>query len=202
MPKGRRLGNALHFPQITTGNAETPPSGHLTVYAKSDNKLYVKDTSGTESAVAGSSSGGVTVAATAPSSPTGGQLWYDTTTTGNPATSEVVPFTYGGILSVKTGTARFPIAGGTFEIQSVAAAVGTAPTGAAIIVDVNKNGTTIFSTQANRPTIAASGNTATVGAIGVTSLTTGDYLTVDIDQIGSSAAGQDLTVSIRLQRVG
>jgi lipopolysaccharide export system protein LptA len=106
-----------------------------------------------------------------------------------------------GVLIVRTGTGRFPIKGGTFTIQTVAVMVNTAPTGASLIVDVNKNGTTIYGTQSNRPTIAASGTSATVGAHSVTSVTDGDYLTVDVDQIGSTVPGSDLTVVVRLQRV-
>jgi hypothetical protein len=117
------------------------------------------------------------------------------------ASWENTPFTATGVLTVRTGAARYPIKGGTFTIQTVAAEVNTAPTGASLIVDVNKNGTTIYGTQSNRPTIAASGLTATVGAHSVTSVTDGDYLTVDIDQVGSTVAGSDLVVVIRLQRV-
>jgi hypothetical protein len=113
---------------------------------------------------------------------------------------EVLAFSKSGTLTVGAGVSRFPIKGGTFTIDSVAAMVNTAPTGASVIVDVNKNGTTIFGTQANRPTIAAAGNSATVGTNSVTSVTTGDYITVDVDQIGSTAAGADLVVVVRLKR--
>jgi hypothetical protein len=81
-------------------------------------------------------------------------------------------------------------------ITNVIVSVGTAPTGASLIVDVNKNGTTIFTTQANRPTIAAAGNADTSSVPAVTSLTSSDYLTVDIDQVGSTVKGSDLTVQI------
>lgn len=77
-------------------------------------------------------------------------------------------------------------------------ACNTAPTGAAILVDVNKNGTTIFTTQGNRPTIAISAKTSTV--IAVPDVTTfaalSDVLTFDIDQIGSTIAGADLTIAL------
>lgn len=86
-------------------------------------------------------------------------------------------------------------------IESVRASVGTAPTGATLIVDVNKNGTTIFTTQSRRPAIAISGFTAVPsGAIEVTALAAGDYLTVDVDQNGSTITGSDLTVTIWLRR--
>lgn len=105
-----------------------------------------------------------------------------------------------GDLTTGAGVSRYPIKGGTFSVLSVAAMVNTAPTGASVIVDVNKNGTTIYGTQGNRPTVAISGTSATVGAHAATTVTDGDYLTVDIDQIGSTVAGSDLVVVVRLQR--
>ncbi len=80
-------------------------------------------------------------------------------------------------------------------ITNVSAALGTAPTGSTYIVDVHKNTTTIFPTQANRPTIAISGfqDDATLET---TAITAGQFLTVDIDQVGSTITGADLTVTI------
>jgi len=89
---------------------------------------------------------------------------------------------------------------GPFTIDKVYIAVNTPPTGSSIIVDVNKNGTTIFTTQANRPEIAISGYTDESGTPDITSLVLNDYLTFDIDQIGSSTAGADLTVHIRCKQ--
>lgn len=109
-------------------------------------------------------------------------------------------FTFPGNLSVKIGQARFPIVGSTWTIVSATATVGTAPTTQAIIVDVNKNGTTIFSTQANRPQIAVGANSGTSGAPNTTSITSGDYLTVDIDQVGSGTPGADIVVVVKLTR--
>ena len=101
-----------------------------------------------------------------------------------------------GTLTTTTGTQRLPI-DGTYTIVGTRLMVGTAPTGSSLIVDVNKNGTTIYTTQGNRPSIAASANAGGPGtAPDVTSLVAGDYLTVDIDQVGSSVAGSDLTVSV------
>lgn len=105
-------------------------------------------------------------------------------------------FSKSSILAVSTGTMRLPIVG-TYTITGVRLMVGTAPVSASIIIDVNKNGTTIFTTQGNRPTIAAGANSGGPGtAPDVTSLAAGDYLTIDIDQVGSSVAGSDLTVAI------
>ena len=109
-------------------------------------------------------------------------------------------YSYTGTLITGAGTFRiYNDTGHTLKIQSVRATLGTAPTGSSAIIDVHKNGTTIFTTQANRPTIAASGNTSgKVTNHDVTSLANGDYLTVDIDQVGSTIPGADLTVSVWL----
>ena len=107
----------------------------------------------------------------------------------------LAPFTLGGVLTVAAGTHRFrfPIAA---EILSIAATVATAPTGASVIVDVNRNGVTVFTTQANRPTIAAGANASSDAVPDVTSIAAGQYLTVDVDQIGSTVAGADLVVVV------
>lgn len=118
------------------------------------------------------------------------------------ASWENCPFSSSGVQTVKTGTLRYPVKGGTFQIQTVAAMLGTAPTGATTFkVDVNKNGTSIYGTQTNRPTWVASANAATVGAHTATTVTDGDYLTIDVDAIGSTVAGSDLVVVIRMQRI-
>lgn len=105
-------------------------------------------------------------------------------------------FSRQGVLSVAAGALRLPVEG-TYAIVGVRLMVGTAPTGQALIVDVNKNDTTIYTTQSNRPTIAAGANSGGPGAApDVTSLVAGDYLTVDIDQVGTTVAGSDLVVSV------
>lgn len=81
-------------------------------------------------------------------------------------------------------------------IAKVKCSVGTAPTGANLIVDIHKNGTTIFTTQSNRPTITAGNTSATDIIPEVESLLEGDILTLDIDQIGSTVSGSNLMVTI------
>jgi hypothetical protein len=84
----------------------------------------------------------------------------------------------------------------SLTITEVRALVGTAPVGADLIVDVNKNGTTIFTTQGNRPTIADGNTSDTSGTPDVTALAVGDVLSIDVDQIGSGTAGADLSVTV------
>lgn len=112
---------------------------------------------------------------------------------------ETFTFAWPGTLVTATGTLRQYVEG-AYKFVSARASVNTVPTGATIICDINKNGTTIYTTQGNRPAIAISGNTITANSPDVTTFASGDYLSVDIDQIGSTIAGADLTVQIRLQR--
>jgi len=128
---------------------------------------------------------------------TGGGL---TLTTNNLTEDDMMTFSRAGVLAVSTGAVRyrFPFA---VTILGVTAAVNTAPTGAALIADVRKNGTTIFSTTGNRPTIAISGTATTSEPTpDVTAIAAGDYLTVDIAQVGSTVAGADLSVFVRYRR--
>lgn len=109
-------------------------------------------------------------------------------------------FSNTGTLSATGGTHRlYNDSGSTWTIQGVRASVGTAPTGASILIDVNVNGTTIFTNQGNRPTIAVSGNTSgKVTNMDVTTVANGSYMTVDIDQTGSIVAGSNLTVQVEV----
>jgi hypothetical protein len=110
----------------------------------------------------------------------------------------LLTITVSGALTVAVGKVRvYNDTGATLTIRSVRASVNTAPTGNSIRVDVNKNGTTIFTTQANRPLIAASANTSgKVSNMDIAALADGDYVTADVDQIGSTVAGSDLTVQM------
>ncbi|MEV4180178.1 hypothetical protein AB0J28_01865 [Streptosporangium canum] len=134
------------------------------------------------------------------------QYWASAWRTIAPATTPTVPpatpptLTMSGTLVTGTGKGRFyNDTGSTLVITGVRASVGTAPTGASIVVDVNLNGTTIFTTQGNRPSIAASAFTSgKVTNMNVTNWANGSYLTVDVDQVGSTIAGGDLTVQISL----
>lgn len=110
---------------------------------------------------------------------------------------KAIAWSYAGTIAVTTGKSRW-YADRAYTIKKVRASVDTAPTGTSIRIDVNKNGTTVFTTQANRPDIAVSTNTDEANNPDVTAVAAGDYLTVDIDVIGSTVAGADLTVQIIL----
>jgi len=108
-----------------------------------------------------------------------------------------VNFTVEGVLAVESDPLRvYNRTGLALTISQVHLAVGTAPTGAAIIVDVHKNGTTIFTNQAHRPQVAAAATSGQTTTIDVPAWADGEYLTIDVDQVGSTVAGSDLTVTV------
>ena len=100
-----------------------------------------------------------------------------------------------GDLNTSTGkqAIRMPFAG---KISYVTAALITAPVGASAIVDLHKNGTTMYTTQANRPTIAAGSTYVTATLPDVLTWAAGDVLQLEVDQKGSSTDGADLSVVV------
>jgi hypothetical protein len=94
-------------------------------------------------------------------------------------------------VSTKVGKARaFPAVAG--NITAIRVTLGTTG-GSATTVDVNKSGTTVYTTQANRPSITSAG-VATATAPDVTAFNNTDNFTVDVDAAGPGAT--DLMVII------
>lgn len=118
----------------------------------------------------------------------------------NPISSSIVRqtiLTFTGAITVGGNPLRiYNQLGSNQTISKVFLAVGTAPTGASIIADIHKNGTTIFTNQNNRPNIASGEYTGYTETIDVPTWSGGEYLTAHVDQIGSSVAGSDLVVHI------
>lgn len=102
-----------------------------------------------------------------------------------------------GTAAITTGKARwYNRTGRTLTVVGVWAAANTAPTGAAIVVDVNKNGTSFYGT-ATKPQVAVSTNGGALAAPDTgTTIADGDYVTVDVDSVGSTVAGADVTVGV------
>jgi len=112
-----------------------------------------------------------------------------------PSGNTLAIFSFPGVIAPLTGTARLYMGSG-ITIQRIIASVSVAPAGASVILDVNRNGTTIFTTQANRPTIPIGGFVDLSSVPDVTTALGGDYLTIDVDQVGSVTAGSDLVVQV------
>lgn len=116
--------------------------------------------------------------------------------------SREIPKGYIGTVTgtLTTGTSVTPalivVAGQT--ITKAYAYAKTAPTGASLLIDINKNGTSIWNTnQSNRLAIAAGDNEGNQTNFDTTSLADEDILTIDIDQVGSTVAGADLTIVLK-----
>jgi hypothetical protein len=112
-----------------------------------------------------------------------------------------IPIVHGG--TVSTGTKARLVLGRPFRVTKVSTSLGTTGTGSTTLVDVNKNGTTIFTTQGSRPSIAISATESTLGTPDAGStcvFDSDDILTVDVDQFGTSAA--NLTVLLHVVYTG
>lgn len=101
-----------------------------------------------------------------------------------------------GISKVKF---RLPFA---MTVTSVYASVGTAPTGATVIVDINEDTgggpTSILSTKLSIDATEKDSSTASTAAvISDASLAINAEITIDIDQVGSTIAGAGLKVWLR-----
>jgi len=115
--------------------------------------------------------------------------------TGAPGTSPI--FSRAGTLTTSTGGGRLYFER-TGTITRVRAAVGTPPTGGSVVVDVKRNGTSIFANTTDRPTITA-GTYTDLGTPSVVQIVPDDFLTVDIVSVGGTFAGADLTVTLTIE---
>lgn len=109
--------------------------------------------------------------------------------------------------AVATGTNKGRYVNATDEVQTlreVRLSVGTAPTGGPLVVDVNVDGTSAFSVQATRPQVAAgqkTGKSSPARAGDRVVVQPGGVVTVDVDTVGSTVAGSDLTVAVDLVKI-
>ena len=108
----------------------------------------------------------------------------------------VVTVPWPGVLSVTDIPYRlhmpYPCSAASCSITA-----GTAPVGADLIVDVKKDGSTIYTTAANRPTIPDGEHRSSWALPDVGILSEGSYLTFHIVQVGSGTAGSDLLIAVR-----
>lgn len=100
--------------------------------------------------------------------------------------------------AITTGTGkvtfRMPFA---MTVTAVRASVGTAPTGATLIIDINDGGTTILSTKLSIDATEKTSTTAASAAvISDTALADDAEITIDFDQVGSTIAGAGVKVWI------
>ncbi len=99
------------------------------------------------------------------------------------------------VLVTSTGTARFYLQRRAFIIAaSFAAGIAGTGTGSNII-DVNLNGTTLYPTQANRPTLAATETDSGLQGCG-SMAAVGDYLTVDVDAVTATTPAAAVVATV------
>ena len=91
-----------------------------------------------------------------------------------------------------TGTLRY-YPQNTITLSQISLFCNSAPT-TAIIVDLKKNGVSLFGSS-SKPTISAGQNVSTPVSLNAVTLTSSDYLTIDID----AGSGADMTARIDLQ---
>lgn len=101
-----------------------------------------------------------------------------------------------GSLEVRVGRLKFPNhTGTTFTLLGIYLDIHTPPGGADLIVNLKKDGQAL-TTPENRPRIAAGSLVGNTAALSPTSWADGETITVDIEQVGSAAAGSDLTITL------
>jgi hypothetical protein len=92
------------------------------------------------------------------------------------------------------------------KILDVRAAYGVAAATTSVIIDINKStsaqaasaGTTIYTTQADRLTVAASAFNSSSALPAVTTFAEGDKLSIEVDQADTGPTAADLTIQIEV----
>lgn len=129
---------------------------------------------------------------------------HDHDGTNSKAIPKGLVFNIVGTLTTGTSLAPLLVSTGSLTISKAYLNVKTAPTGADLIIDIDKstdNGQTWVSiwntTQANRVKIVAGSFAGTQTSFDTTSLAEGNLLRVNVDQVGSSNPGADLTITLK-----
>jgi len=119
---------------------------------------------------------------------TGGGGGSDTTTP-----RLLAQWTINGAVTVQTGNKWAPI---PFDhtLTHVMLGIGTAPTGSSLIVDINRRSS--GSVTSSRATITAGSGGVQHETFSSADGDEGDSYAPDVDQVGSSVAGSDLTISL------
>jgi hypothetical protein len=89
-------------------------------------------------------------------------------------------------------------AGETMEVTGwiMGCVSGPGPSGPTCYLDVHKNGTSLWSTQSNRPGIQPGATGATGGAPNTTTIEQGSSLAIDIDSVGSTNAANGISLTL------
>jgi hypothetical protein len=107
--------------------------------------------------------------------------------------TNVVALTHTGTLSVYTGTKRW-YAPKNITINKIKARVDTAPTGAGVVIQINKTSSGVTTNQ--QLTVADGTTLISDTSPTISSMSEDDFLTIDIVSVGTTVAGENLTVEI------
>lgn len=132
-------------------------------------------------------------------------------TIGNPGSGWEKRFIQIPVLGdLSTGTVKM-MTSAPFDltIVGVKAKVLTAPTGASLIIDINKQyydendhqykTESLYTTQANRPTIADGNNAVDAALPDIVTLLKDEIVFIDIDQVGSTTPGSNIVVTLECE---
>jgi hypothetical protein len=111
---------------------------------------------------------------------------------------EIARFSIQGNLATGTDLVPAMIFPRDCHVTKVSARVGTAPTGANLNMDINKNATTSIFSSTFAITTGTNSTSTTTFDTSAYALSADDYLTFDIDQVGSGTAGADLSVVVEV----
>jgi Putative phage tail protein len=103
-------------------------------------------------------------------------------------------FQISGYLAIQTNAAPAVVVDGNRSVRDIYAIVNTAPAGAAIVLQINRNGAAYVSVQI--PAGATISNVA--NGFSLPALRAGDQLSLNITGVGTTVPGSDLTLIMRL----
>jgi hypothetical protein len=99
-----------------------------------------------------------------------------------------------GYLAIQTNAAPAVVVDSDRSVRDVYGIVGTAPTGAAIILQINRNGASYVSVQIPSGTTISN----VLSGFGLPALRSGDILSLNVTGVGTTVPGSDLTLVMRL----
>ena len=99
-----------------------------------------------------------------------------------------------GYLAIQTNAAPAIVVDADRSVRDIYGIVSSAPGGASIILQINRNGALYVTVQI--PAGATISNIA--GGFGLPALRSGDLLTLNIGGVGTTVPGSDLTLIMRL----
>lgn len=113
---------------------------------------------------------------------------------------KTIVFCVPGILAAGTNVAPSILVDEAMTIDHVYGYVRTAGSVSATVIDVNKNGTSIFTNQGNRVWLISGDHEDQTDTPGVTSLAKNDRLDIDLDLVDSGGVAADLTIMVRCKQ--